>query len=134
MGISAGAYAVCGWTSDGTAYCWGDNTSGAAGAALEDSDTCSQPFPLCVLQPNAVSDPLRFTAVSAGRDYTFGITRDQRVSCWGNREELGSGRPMPSWSRFSCASTGRPTASGSGVSIRASQFSSAMATLRRSPP
>src|SRR2546428_3389795 len=62
--VSAGDSHTCGVTTEGAAYCWGDNSSGQLG----DLTAASQPSP--VLVAGGVS----FAAVSAGYSHTCGVT------------------------------------------------------------
>ncbi len=97
---------TCGLTTGGTAYCWGMNRSGQVGAAT--SDTCST-FS-CSLTPVAVAGGLSFTAVSAGYDYTCGLTAGGAAYCWG----AGSTTPAaaPGGLSFAAISAGPRSACG----------------------
>lgn len=66
---------VCGVTTLGAAYCWGDNGSGQLGVG--DSTNRSSPV--------LVTGGLSFGAVSAGNsnDYTCGLTSGGAAYCWG---------------------------------------------------
>jgi alpha-tubulin suppressor-like RCC1 family protein len=77
-------------TADGTAYCWGSNTSGQLGT--------SDPLPNCGLgpcsaSPKPVDTPARFVTLQPGGAHACGITTDHRVLCWGNNAagQLGNG-------------------------------------------
>ena len=76
--VSAGARHACGLTTDGAAYCWGYNLANQLGA------TTNPTFRSMV--PVAVEGGLRFRSVSAGRDYTCGITTQNEAFCWGAHE------------------------------------------------
>jgi len=97
---------TCGLTTGSVAYCWGLNRSGQVGAAT--SDTCSG-FP-CSLTPMPVSGGLKFAAISAGLDYTCGLTATGSVYCWGN----GSAAPaaVPGGLSFAAITTGSGSACG----------------------
>lgn len=90
--LSAGFRHTCGVASDGTSYCWGDNTSGEIGTATSEScpgaAQCSS-IPVAVAAPSGV----RFTAVSAGADHTCAITSGGSAYCWGSdsKGQLGDG-------------------------------------------
>jgi alpha-tubulin suppressor-like RCC1 family protein len=84
-GITAGRWHACAWTATGDVYCWGDNGTGAVGAPAADS---------IVLEPTRVATDLAFTSVDAGQGFTCGIAAG-KAYCWGKRNALGSGRPIP---------------------------------------
>lgn len=79
--ISVGAYHACGVAADGSAYCWGDNTSGELGTG----NTTPQTTPALVL------NNLTFASVDAGNDglgtglppTTCGLTTTGAAYCWG---------------------------------------------------
>jgi len=87
IAISAGEAHTCGLTLDGSAYCWGRNTSGQVG----DGTTTQQ------LTPVPVAGGLRFTTISTGSNHTCGVTLSGRADCWGANAEgrLGDGTTMP---------------------------------------
>jgi alpha-tubulin suppressor-like RCC1 family protein len=72
----------CGITSDGTAYCWGGDTSGRLGSGPGDAPT-----------PRAVEGGLHFLSLDAGAEYTCGIATDGWAYCWGDNSwgQLGDG-------------------------------------------
>ncbi len=75
----------CGLATDGSAYCWGNNTNGQLGDGTWGGDR---------LTPVAVSGGLSFVEVSAGGEmHTCGVTDDGSAYCWGNNEwgQLGVG-------------------------------------------
>jgi alpha-tubulin suppressor-like RCC1 family protein len=71
--VSAGNWHVCGVTTGGSAYCWGDNSRGQLGTG----DTASSTTPV------PVAGGLTFKAVSSGLDVTCGITTAGALYCWG---------------------------------------------------
>ncbi|HXT90544.1 MAG TPA: Ig-like domain-containing protein [Trebonia sp.] len=81
--ISAGYGRACGVTTDGEAFCWGDNSSGQLG----DGSTTSS------LVPVPVSGTQRFARVTAGAFHTCGVTTANAVYCWGQNGagQLGNG-------------------------------------------
>jgi alpha-tubulin suppressor-like RCC1 family protein/uncharacterized protein YjdB len=82
--IDAGYLHTCAIALDGSAYCWGQNTSGelGTGATSASSDT-----------PVAVTGGLTFTAISAGLGHTCGIIAGGTGLCWGDNKygQLGDG-------------------------------------------
>jgi alpha-tubulin suppressor-like RCC1 family protein len=84
--ISAGVFHTCAVTTEGEAYCWGDNDKGELGAELL-SPRQSSPSPV------RVAGGLTFSAVSVGDQFTCGLTTDDVAYCWGDNEfaQLGDG-------------------------------------------
>ena len=91
--LEAGGYHTCGLTSDGSAYCWGQNLDGELGTG----DTIGGAVP----RPVAAGGR-RFFTISAGRWHTCGVADDGRTYCWGwnGDGQLGVGdfepRSLPS--------------------------------------
>ncbi len=81
--LAAGANYTCGLAVDGTAYCWGDNTSGQLG------DNSLIPRSA----PTLVSGNLRWVDIAAGIGTSCGITRTGAAYCWGDNSagQLGDG-------------------------------------------
>jgi alpha-tubulin suppressor-like RCC1 family protein len=75
VGISAAVFHSCGVVSKRAAYCWGLNST----AQLGNGDTTG----ISVSTPVAVSGGLGFVAVSAGDEYTCGLTAGGAAYCWG---------------------------------------------------
>ena len=82
--ISAGFRFTCGITTQGGAYCWGQNAHGQLGNGGRTSATA----------PSPVGGGLLFEDVSAGTDHACGLTTDGRLYCWGRGLEgqLGNGQ------------------------------------------
>jgi Tol biopolymer transport system component/alpha-tubulin suppressor-like RCC1 family protein len=82
--ISAGNGHTCGVTTGGAAYCWGAGGGGALGTGRPNFYQST---------PGAVTGGLTFTAVSAGSEYTCGLTSDGAAYCWGVNDfgQVGSG-------------------------------------------
>lgn len=76
--ISAGRGHTCGLTTDGTAYCWGDDTSGELGIGVVENRR---------LTPTAVATELEFTAISAGGGTTCALTAAGKAYCWGYNKD-----------------------------------------------
>jgi alpha-tubulin suppressor-like RCC1 family protein len=83
LGVSAGPSHTCAVTTDNRAFCWGNNAQGRLGDGTVDSD---RP------RPAAVTGGLFFRQVSAGADYSCGVTTVNRAFCWGNNSfgQLGT--------------------------------------------
>lgn len=81
--LSAGDNHTCVLKSNGTAYCWGDNSVGQLGNGSTESS----------MTPVAVSGGLRFKSISVGWDHACGVTADNDAYCWGRGRygRLGNG-------------------------------------------
>jgi len=81
--ISAGARHTCGVVVNGSAYCWGDGTSGQLGNGS----------PSATSVPVLVSGGLSFVAISAGDSHTCAIDTSGNMYCWGANSagQLGTG-------------------------------------------
>ena len=86
--LSAGGAHACGVTTDGTAYCWGENDAGQLG----DGTTTTHEIPVRV----ATSE--RFRSVTAGYAHACGLATDGRAYCWGargvDRQAVAQARPV----------------------------------------
>ncbi len=74
--ISVGGNHACGITTGGQAYCWGSNNSGALGDGSLNTD-------VFYTTPRAVLGGHVFASISAGLDFTCGITTAGVAYCWG---------------------------------------------------
>ena len=85
--LAAGGAHVCGLTSDGMAYCWGNNHLGELGLGDTSIKISTQPLP--------VAGGLRFSTIGAGWWHTCGLTPDGQAYCWGQNDvgEVGVARP-----------------------------------------
>jgi alpha-tubulin suppressor-like RCC1 family protein len=81
--LAGGGAHTCGLTSDGTAYCWGRNTSGQLG----DNSTTLRTAPVPVVTT------LKFAVLDAGGSHTCALTSTGVGYCWGlnDRGQLGDG-------------------------------------------
>jgi alpha-tubulin suppressor-like RCC1 family protein len=101
--LTLGFRHTCG-LSAGTVYCWGLNTSGQLGIGTIDG--------IAHPTPTAVTGGLTFASISAGFDYTCGVTTSGQGYCWGDNVdgELGIGTRT---------STGTPTPVSGNLSFAA---------------
>jgi alpha-tubulin suppressor-like RCC1 family protein len=77
--LSAGWRHVCGViTGTGDAYCWGFNESGAVGSGSRGAS------PFTVTAPALVTGGIQFSAISAGDDFTCGLSTTGGIWCWGD--------------------------------------------------
>jgi alpha-tubulin suppressor-like RCC1 family protein len=72
--IDTGTRAACGVATDGSAYCWGSNSSGELGIGRRDDS--AHPT------PQRVAGGMRFRTLSLG-EVSCGITPEARLYCWG---------------------------------------------------
>lgn len=74
----------CGLAASGEAFCWGDNEGGQLGNGSKGGGS---------LVPVAVTGGLTFSAVSAGAQFTCGLSTSGAAFCWGynNVGQLGTG-------------------------------------------
>jgi alpha-tubulin suppressor-like RCC1 family protein len=81
--LRSGNIHVCGITSGGSAYCWGDNTYGQLG----DGTLVAR------LSPVAVSGGMSFSTISAGMWLTCGVSTNSVAYCWGHGHlgQIGNG-------------------------------------------
>jgi alpha-tubulin suppressor-like RCC1 family protein len=81
--ISAGHNHACGVTTDGAAYCWGQNALGQLGDGSKIAHEAPVP----------VAGNLRFTWMSAADESTCGVTTSGAVYCWGGKDAAASDVP-----------------------------------------
>jgi alpha-tubulin suppressor-like RCC1 family protein len=82
--LTAGAYHACGiLTSNGTAYCWGSNSTGQLG----NNSTNDEPAPTQVISTYA------FTDIGAGFGHTCALVTGGGTYCWGDNSsgQIGDG-------------------------------------------
>lgn len=71
--VSTGTFHACAVTNTGSAYCWGDNTSGELGTGGGNS----------LFAAPVTGGPSGFSSVYASYYWTCGMGTDGRVYCWG---------------------------------------------------
>jgi alpha-tubulin suppressor-like RCC1 family protein len=83
--VVAGWLHTCGVSTTGTAYCWGNNTSGQLGIGIFDTVPHAKPV--------AVASSLQFRKIALSARATCGITVDDQLLCWGYNGlgQLGDG-------------------------------------------
>lgn len=86
MSVTTGIDTTCGIKTDGTAWCWGSDSSGQLGNG---ATAGSQATP----SPVSVADTIPWIQLSAGYDSTCGIKADGSAFCWGadSGGQLGNG-------------------------------------------
>jgi alpha-tubulin suppressor-like RCC1 family protein len=86
--LTTGATHTCGLSSQGVAYCWGNNRFGQLGVDTLLGDSIG-----VVSTPRRVQSDLRFKSLSAAESTTCGVTTDDVAYCWGNNRfgQLGNG-------------------------------------------
>jgi alpha-tubulin suppressor-like RCC1 family protein len=89
--VSAGFTHSCAVTTAGAAFCWGTNGSGELGDGYFTGTSTGNRF-----TPVAVYGGHTFANVSAGMDYTCGVTTSGRGYCWGDNShgKTGYGAPV----------------------------------------
>jgi alpha-tubulin suppressor-like RCC1 family protein len=82
----------CGLTTDGTAYCWGSNSSGQLGTTVSLGPNNCVTGP-CTGTPQQVETTSKFVTLRPGGEHVCGITTDHMVLCWGKNSagQLGDG-------------------------------------------
>ena len=90
--IAAGSSHSLALTASGTVYAWGDNDSGQLGDGTFTEKF--NPVQVCAPVPSACSpDPVLYSAVAAGADFSVALTTTGSVETWGNNDigQLGDG-------------------------------------------
>jgi alpha-tubulin suppressor-like RCC1 family protein/uncharacterized protein YjdB len=89
--ISVGASHACGITTIGRAYCWGANSTGQLGTG----NTTWAQTPVASAVDAATGITLLFSSISAGTEFTCGVTTAGAGYCWGysGLGNLGDGAP-----------------------------------------
>jgi alpha-tubulin suppressor-like RCC1 family protein len=81
--VSAGDWHMCGIQTDGSLWCWGDNSSGKLGDGTTTGRT----------SPKRIGVLTTWKSIADGMSSTCGILTDRSVWCWGDNadRELGQG-------------------------------------------
>ncbi len=87
--IAAGGQHTCGRRADGSAWCWGNPSSGRLGDGTTSGDKTQ---PVIVLQNAGGASWYDWISISAGEGHTCGIRANGSAWCWGtpNNYRLGS--------------------------------------------
>jgi alpha-tubulin suppressor-like RCC1 family protein len=102
--ITVGDNFTCALTSDGSAYCWGDNRTGQLGLGAADAVKRGVPTKM---------PTFKWRSISARDTVACGITVEGAPYCWGsNAGVAGTGGPL-------AATLATPTAVPGGVSLKA---------------
>jgi alpha-tubulin suppressor-like RCC1 family protein len=83
--VSSGSYHSCALTLEGSALCWGRNSSGQLG----DGTTVNR------VSPTAVSGTTSFQSIGAGESWTCGLDTAGRAYCWGAIPAVGASQTTP---------------------------------------
>jgi alpha-tubulin suppressor-like RCC1 family protein len=85
--VSAGTNSACALLTNGTVYCWGDNTRGELGNGTTLTST----------SPGPVSGLSQVTSIGAGWISVCAVTSAGAIECWGDNAsgELGMGSATP---------------------------------------
>ena len=76
--ISGGFYHTCAIKTDGSLWCWGDNSNGQLGTG----NTTAVRVPTQIIVPTA-----RWSAVTTGHAHTCGLQSDGTLWCWGDNSD-----------------------------------------------
>jgi len=84
--LSVGAHHQCAITTDGRAFCWGDNGAGQLGTGTSNGNGSA-----------FVIGGLTFRSMTTGLEHTCALTPDDSVYCWGDNTyaQLGAGTAAP---------------------------------------
>lgn len=79
VSLEGGSEHTCVSTSDGSVYCWGQNSSGQLG----DGTGTSSPIPVQVVSTGGIGYLTNVKQVSTGTSHTCAVKNDGTVWCWG---------------------------------------------------
>ena len=100
LSLGLGALHTCGIGTDSITYCWGLNDKSQLGIdSILSPDRCGGGS-VCSTRPIALDSAFRFTAVTAGRAHTCGLTRSGVAYCWGNRSPTPTAVTGPAFVRI----------------------------------
>jgi alpha-tubulin suppressor-like RCC1 family protein len=87
--LAVGDSVACGLTSQGRAYCWGDQTYGQIGNGISSAGTATLPVPVT----GPLAQAATFTQLTAGGTHACGLTSTGAALCWGRDTlfQLGGG-------------------------------------------
>jgi alpha-tubulin suppressor-like RCC1 family protein len=85
--LAAGGFHTCGLTSDGVAYCWGDDSLGQLGRGTDRSEV-QMVFEFGHTNPEPVAGSLVFSSIAANWSSTCGVTTSGTSYCWGENSYL----------------------------------------------
>ena len=92
--ISAGtANHTCAISTTGAVFCWGNDDKGQLGTGMGDASVCGFEQWGCASLPRAIAGAQTFASVTAGVEFTCGVTTAGEAYCWGDnsRGQLGTG-------------------------------------------
>ncbi len=77
--VTAATLHSCGMTTEGSAYCWGDDEYGYLGNNEQDEDS-QQPVPV---DTSPITGSKTFLQIDADSMHSCGLTSDKQLYCWG---------------------------------------------------
>ena len=110
--IIAGSTHTCALDDAGDAWCWGSNAQGQLGTGTLADEHCGA-F-ACQTEPARVASDEHFKQLTAGRDFTCGLTTAGAVRCWGANDarQLGTNTVSDTCEALPCSHTPVVAASG----------------------
>lgn len=100
LSLALGALHTCGIGLDSITYCWGLNDKSQLGIDSSLSPDRCGGGSVCSIRPIALDSTFRFTAVTAGRGHTCGLTTSGVAYCWGNRSPIPTAVTGPAFVRI----------------------------------